>query len=303
MNAIMKMKKCKWLSLFIFAIFISSAPLFATTRYIAITGTDNGTCVSASTPCKTFVYSIGQASDGDTIRAAAGTYAEHDIGIAKNLTLIGSGIGNTYINSSFVGRVLDVVSTVTISDMTINRGEFAGFGAGIFNAGSLTLIRVRVDRNLATGANGYGAGICNTRTLNLNSSYVSGNVADASGGGIYNVGPAAIATLTDSTVSGNMAQYGAGILNYSEATMNLTNTRISRNDASVTGGGMDNNSATAVFNNVTFSANSADLNGGGMKNDVNANASLTNVTFTGNTAKTFGGGLYNVSGATLQEQI
>ena len=62
------------------------------TRYVATTGTDIGTCTSAASPCATIGYAVGQASDGDTIDVAAGTYIEPGLTIEKELDVVGAGV-------------------------------------------------------------------------------------------------------------------------------------------------------------------------------------------------------------------
>ena len=57
-------------------------------RYVSTSGADTGTCTTS--PCRTIGYAVGQASAGDAIFVAAGTYAE-SISFTKRLTLIGSG--------------------------------------------------------------------------------------------------------------------------------------------------------------------------------------------------------------------
>ena len=64
----------------------SAAP--QATRYVSPSGADTGTC--ASTPCLTIGYAVGQASAGDTVSVAAGTYTE-SVSITKQLTLAGGG--------------------------------------------------------------------------------------------------------------------------------------------------------------------------------------------------------------------
>jgi parallel beta-helix repeat protein len=57
-------------------------------RYVSPSGADAGDCTSAA--CRTINYAIGQATAGDVISVAAGTYAEAVI-VAKQLTLSGHG--------------------------------------------------------------------------------------------------------------------------------------------------------------------------------------------------------------------
>ncbi len=51
-----------------------SAETNASTRYVATSGTDSGTCTDSATPCRTIQYAINQSASGDTIKVAAGTY-------------------------------------------------------------------------------------------------------------------------------------------------------------------------------------------------------------------------------------
>ena len=128
-------------------------------------------------------------------------------------------------------------ATVTISDLTIRNGirtsTFVGGpgqGGGIYNAGTLTLLRCEVRGNQAIGSNnlqgtggaGRGGGIHNNigATLTVDhctvagntakggaSSSVSGTGAHGYGAGIYNNG---VLTIRSSTISGNAAVGGSG---------------------------------------------------------------------------------------------
>lgn len=51
-------------------------PTPATGRFVAPTGTDSGTCAVQAAPCKTINYAVSQATAGQTVHVAAGTYDE-----------------------------------------------------------------------------------------------------------------------------------------------------------------------------------------------------------------------------------
>jgi parallel beta-helix repeat protein len=55
--------------------------------HVSTTGTDTGDCTA--TPCRTINYAVSQASAGDVIAVAAGTYNE-SVSITKKLSLVGS---------------------------------------------------------------------------------------------------------------------------------------------------------------------------------------------------------------------
>jgi hypothetical protein len=64
----------------------------STLQVNAATGVDSGTC-GTTTPCQTIGQAVANASPGDTIQVAAGTYAEA-VTIDKSLTLEGAQAGN-----------------------------------------------------------------------------------------------------------------------------------------------------------------------------------------------------------------
>jgi YD repeat-containing protein len=103
------------------------------------------------------------------------------------------------------------------SDLTIRGGRRAmGDGAGIWNAGELTLNRVTLYDNVATS--GYGAGLFNASlaTATLGNVTISGNQTQKWGAGIFNRGTLSADNVT---FASNTAERGAAFFN--EGTMNL----------------------------------------------------------------------------------
>ena len=81
-----------------------------------------------------------------------------DLDITDDLTLIGS---NAIINANGAvtnDRVIQVLSgnVVTISSVTLRNGRTSSFGAGVRNAGTLTLRSVTISDNQSTGNAGGG---------------------------------------------------------------------------------------------------------------------------------------------------
>jgi hypothetical protein len=66
--------------------FAVASSAFATTRYVATSGSDSGNCTTS--PCRTISYAVSQASVGDTVSVASGTYTESVL-VTKRLYLIG----------------------------------------------------------------------------------------------------------------------------------------------------------------------------------------------------------------------
>src|SRR5262245_53720475 len=143
----------------------------ATTWHVSVGSL--GMCTVGDPNCATIQAAVNAASAGDTMEIAAGTYAEHDITIGKNLTLTGASAATTIVDAQQLGRVLNVQSgaTVEISNLSIVNGKsqdgvngancivHAGPGAdggGILNQGILTLNYCIVSNNRAgKGGNGF----------------------------------------------------------------------------------------------------------------------------------------------------
>jgi parallel beta-helix repeat protein len=86
----MKKQFCGALLVCVGALAMTAGSAFGggTTRLVATSGTDSGSCTTS--PCKTIGFAVGQANDGDTVSVSAGTYAE-SVTIAKDLSLVGHG--------------------------------------------------------------------------------------------------------------------------------------------------------------------------------------------------------------------
>jgi hypothetical protein len=126
--------------------------------------------------------------------------------IDKNLRLQGPAI----LNGSDSGTVLTVTAgTVTLSDVTVEGGNTAGMGGGIFNQGALTLNSSTVVGNTAGDA---GGGIFNDGRLTLNSSKVWANDAGNYGGGIWN-SEELIGSATSFVILNLAGIHGGGIYN------------------------------------------------------------------------------------------
>ena len=87
---------------------------------------------------------------------------------------------------------------------------------GIYNAGTLTLLRSSVSGNGAGSASGTarGGGVANYGQLLVLDSTIAGNgaaslISSSYGGGLYNESPVNLATLKNVTVAGNISGNGA----------------------------------------------------------------------------------------------
>ncbi|GAB4278231.1 MAG: Ig-like domain-containing protein [Candidatus Promineifilaceae bacterium] len=221
----------------------------------AATGSDSNNCQSATTACKTIAGAIGKAANGDTIRIAAGTYAENTLYVDKSLTFIGAGADQTIIDGGGSNTALRISSgsslQVSLSGMTIQNGS--GNPGGIYNAESLT-ISDSVIRNNSSSTD-LGGGILNDSTgvLTVTNSSLYGNSAYRSGSGIFNGGGQV--RLEKVAVYGNyyLSTAGDSVLhNQNNGSLTLENVTVSNN----TGTAVTNAGGTVTALNVTIASNS-----------------------------------------------
>ncbi|MEX2236936.1 MAG: choice-of-anchor Q domain-containing protein [Dehalococcoidia bacterium] len=143
-----------------------------------------------------------------------------DLDILTSLTIKGMGASNTIIDgngAATLDRVVqaDCFCPVRLQQVTLTGGAGAS-GAGLYvgGANNVTLIRVTIDDNHASG---NGGGINNFEgQLYAENSTISGNSASQDGGGIYNFG---LTQLVNVTVAGNTAVRGGGASNPGDLTV------------------------------------------------------------------------------------
>jgi parallel beta-helix repeat protein len=186
---------------------------------------------------------------------------------------------------------------VTISGLTIANGA-ANIGAGIVDFGeNLTLDKVVVTNNVATGPGGGVAKASYAGTLTVLNSTISGN-SGTRGGGVYLYDNDQPALIEDSIISGNQASgSGGGMYFYGpNYDVLIRRTTISGNTAGGNGGGVyfyDTDGGSIYIQESTISGNSASYNGGGIYfYNVDNPVTITNTTISGNTAVGAGGGVY-----------
>lgn len=203
----------------------------------------------------------GQLQIGGTNGFIFGVNVEIDGPGADKLRIAGPGSES---------RVLTVSTraNATIEGLTITNGRLFGAstgetGAGILNAGTLTLRESVVTGNSGLGS---GGGIYNSNALTVVRTTISDNNGSGGGGGIFNLRGAL--TVRNSTLSGNSARSGGGIDAYGDGngggTVTIENSTISGNSGSTTsGGGILNESSNVSVKNSTITNNRAPVGQGG----------------------------------------
>lgn len=196
--------------------------------YVTATGGSNsGDCASASSPCATLSYALGQVAASGTVYATGKFTLSSGIAIAKSVTIDGSSSSSTTIDGGGGTWLFQVTGAydVTFYGLTLEDG-FAGGAAGTDPpiGGAITNEQggnATVENCVFSDNSGIdGGAIANapkpdsSGTLNVIDSTFTDNAAGSNGGAIDNAhfGPNAFGTvtITGSTFSGNVAQDGNG---------------------------------------------------------------------------------------------
>jgi CSLREA domain-containing protein len=228
------------------------------------------------------------ANDGGCTLREAITAANTDTASGAAAGECPAGSGTDVITFSVAGTITltsalpSITSNMSISgDGAITVSGASTFRVFIIPAGTVTLSGLTI----TAGAAFNGAGILNAGSLSVAISTISGNSTGSFGGGIANSGAGATLSLTNSTVTGNAASRGGGIWNQL-GTVGITNSTIIGNTAGTglaIGGGIENLDGTVTITNSTISRNTAGT-GGGIA--AAGTESLVNVIVAGNTAPT-----------------
>ncbi len=171
-------------------------------RYVAVTGRDDTDCSEITLPCLTPQYAINEASPGDVIKIAAGTYST----VTTNAFTTTSAYSFTQI--AFISKTLTIQGGYTLTNWTtadpaanptVFDAHHAGRGITVLGSGTEA---VTVSGLTLTNGDYTGLGTCR-------------NTSAECGGGLY--GTQARLTLSEVTVANNIASrttwfsYGGGI--------------------------------------------------------------------------------------------
>ena len=176
---------------------------------------------------------------------------------ASNVTILSGDIGipgDNTDNSYHVVSNSGLNNTAILDGFTIQGGNAADYGGGIYNVSSLPIL---TNLNISGNYADRGAGISNNNNSSptLINCAISGNSATTYGGGVYNDGSSP--TLSNCLIINNSAiGYGGGIYN-SLSSPTLTNCTVAKNSASYGGGIRNGNSSPVVINNSIIWGNIA----------------------------------------------
>lgn len=226
------------------AALMGTSPAWAGIKYVdgAASGNNDGT--SWTDAYKTLTSALANVSDNDQVWVAQGTYTENaQLAVSNSgLTIYGgftSGMTElsqrdsanfvVKVDGNLAYRCFNITAAnVTLDGLTIQRGKMAGYGGGIYNAGSGLIVQSCIITNCTTTGEGAGSdnhaggGIYSKESMAVLSSVVINNKASLSGngyggGGIY-FDSTGILLVSNTVLQSNMAQdanagnesYGAG---------------------------------------------------------------------------------------------
>ncbi|MCC6968995.1 MAG: right-handed parallel beta-helix repeat-containing protein [Phycisphaerales bacterium] len=233
------------------------------------------------------VLDANAAAGADVIEFSsglAGTIAlsSGELNVSDSLSINGPGANALAVNAGSASRVFNFTSgTSFLRRLSITRGS-ATAGAGVANAGTLTIEACDISSNSAVA----GGAIANTGTLTALGSTFAYNSASGSGAGLYN-DAGGVMSLLNCTISLNSTsgQYGGGIDTL--GTLTVSNSTIAYNFASagraisIRGAGNATAISTIIASsqsNVVYGVfeagsinNLLQYSGGGLTNGVNGN--------------------------------
>ncbi len=200
---------------------MTAAAAAAKTLYVAKSGSDTSACTKKA-PCATISHAVAKAKKGDTVKVAAGTYAEM-VQITRNITLVGSG---ATIDATGRGNGVQIggpqAAGAAVRGFTVENANFEGILAQ--HTSRLNISRNDVHHNdlgmFAQNPTGECApsgqipGDCGEgiHLMSVTNSHVTGNKVTDNSGGILltdELGPTARNTISGNRVLDNL--YDCGI--------------------------------------------------------------------------------------------
>ncbi|HUW12953.1 MAG TPA: right-handed parallel beta-helix repeat-containing protein [Anaerolineae bacterium] len=269
------------------------------TLYVEVGGVDSGDC--AGTPCASIGYALSQASSGETIKVAEGTYTEN-ISIDTNVTLEGgyeSASWNRDIHayettvdgscsqtvasfqSGSDGAVLDGFTITggcapehgggiyieqaspTISNCTITANSAAsGAGLAIYDGAAPLIVNNDIISNTAECCGGGLRVIAGGGTIQ-NNRIISNTAVGWAGGGME-IAVEAWTTVVSNSIVGNVAGTGGGIAVNWYCTVTVSSNEIvsNRTTEGAGGGVWVADFSSAVVDRNRIATNTADSGGG-----------------------------------------
>jgi alpha-glucoside transport system substrate-binding protein len=217
-------------------------------RYVAVppAGSDDSDCCDPADPCATIGYALDQATEGDEVLVAEGTYTENVIIDGKTLTLRG-------------GYTISGTQWLSDADATVVDGNGAD-RTFLIHGNNSTLESLVITGGDTPDHECWGGGVWVTNgDVTIRDSFITGNWADCSGAGVEcnsDWGPAHL-TMENSIVFDNRSGDEAGGVSVWHTGAHLANTLIVSNTGS-TGSAVRIEDSDVTIQNCTVAHNQGD---------------------------------------------
>jgi parallel beta-helix repeat protein len=294
------------------------------TIYVSTTGTDDPSCGTVGSPCRTIPHAVdNRAQAGDVVVVAAGTYTEA-FSLKAGVVISGAGAGVTIVDGENARGPLvtaddgGIGGSTVLRGLTIRRGFTDTVGSGVYvDNGAAPAIEDCVIRENVSSVGGGGLSILfaspalsNVQVLSnaagwsggglfildgspvLNGVQVLSNTADQDGGGVYVCGDGS-PIFIGGQVAGNrvITGSGGGIFVDGGSSPAISGTQVVSNAAGWGGGGIYLQDSQAVLTNVQVLSNTAQDGAGIQVWPVSA-PTITGGEVRGNVASDGGGGIH-----------
>jgi hypothetical protein len=247
-------------------------------------------------------------NEDDIINIAAGTYntsgspfsyspaatETHLLNIrgggAKN-TILDGGNAEQVMQLSTTGLTNDNTADITVTDITIQNGNSASDGVGLYirtKQADIAVHNCEFIGNITSGQNGGGLYAVaadppnSTGNVTINNNTFRGNSADSRGGGAYALSNTGIVTYANNIFEMNFADFSGGgaYASSSYGSVLYTNNLFQQNTSGSRSGGAASYTSDGVvsFTHNTFSGNSTgNLGGGGIHISLYREAAVANI--------------------------
>ena len=272
-----------------------AAPAHAADWYVNPGAMDDDGCgKDVADPCGTVAHVIyNLVTSGDVVHLAAGTHPVQGIYLERDVTLVGQGEWQTFLDAGNIDRHFDIINAdIRFESVTLQHGRsFEDGGAVLVESGSLEVSQVRF---LDCTADQHGGAIALlSGHLELGNAKLRDNHAADNGGAIAVMG--GTLTVRDSKLSSNGALNGGAVWCGFDAEGSCGGARIldsllRHNTAELHGGGISSN-ADLVVRRSHIADNIAGNEGGGIHLVSSDGLEITRTQIDHNAAR-FGGGVF-----------
>jgi uncharacterized repeat protein (TIGR03803 family)/predicted outer membrane repeat protein len=211
------------------------------------------------------------------------------------VVITGAGASSLTISGNHVSQVLNFATgmNASLSGLTVANALSSNEGAGIYNAGTLSIVNCAFNSDESTATFDGGGGIYNNGTMSVVGSTFAGNSTNASfadGGAIVNNSTLSIVNSTFTGNTTNQAFSGGGAV-FNGSKLTITGSTFNTNHANGGSGGAIQDDGTLSLSSSTFTGNTAPNDGGAIYSSSSAE-SISGCTFSNNSAPN-GGAVYN----------